>query len=243
MEETESNSIGAWRDALVRCLGEAGCGRDSGCMGTLDLLARAGLPVPEGMILTRQAHEEFLRASRIRRDILAAAQEAGDVRRRAAEVRVAYASSPVEGELNRAICEALIGLGAKTVVVLSEDFEKGGLMSIPEVRDAVRDAWLSLHGLERLIEAVAHGESLPTWPVLIQRELSPQYTGRSTTAEDVPHETPTGKHSGDKTVALYDVEPVGGEDPKLKSIASFTLEAGAVLGEPVNIEWGLEGGR
>jgi hypothetical protein len=64
MEETESNSIGAWRDALVRRLGEAGCGRDSGCIGTLDLLARAGLPVPEGVILTRQAHEEFLRLRR-----------------------------------------------------------------------------------------------------------------------------------------------------------------------------------
>lgn len=245
MEETESDSIGASRDVFIRRLGEAGCGRDSGRVGTLDLLARARFPVPEGMVITRRAHEEFLRTSGILRDILAAAREGGDVRRRAAEVRVSHALSPVEGELNLAICEALIRLNAKAVAVLSEDFEEGGLMSIPEVRDTVRDAWLSLRGLERLIEAAARGENLPTWPVLVQREVYPQYTGWSTTAEEVASRgDPAGRRSRGKNVALYDVELVGEEGPEhTKSIASFTLEARAVLGEPVKIQWGLEDGR
>ena len=45
------------------------------------------------------------------------------------------------------------------------------------------------------------------------------------------------------TAALYVIEPVGGEAVGGKGIASFTLEAAVVLGEPVIIRWGLEGGR
>jgi hypothetical protein len=133
--------------------------------------------VPEGTVLTHRAHEEFLRVSGILWDIQAAAWGAG---RPIAEIRRKHASCPVEGELNREICEVLIELNAKTVVVISGDLEKGNLSSIPEVRDAVRDAWLSPPGLERQIAAVACGGDLPTWPVLVQRELHPQYTGWST---------------------------------------------------------------
>jgi hypothetical protein len=245
MEETKSNTSGAPRDAFVRRLGEIGCGRDSGRVGTLDLLARAGLPVPEGVLVTRRAHEEFLWTSGILQDILAAAREGGDIRRRTAEIRLAHASSPAEGELGRAVCEALIGLNAKAVVVLSEDIEKGGLMSIPEVWDAVRDVWLSPGGLERQVEATARSESLPTWPVLVQRELSLQYTGWSTIRDEVASRgDPVGRHSLGKSVVVYDVEPAAEEDPeRTKRIASFTLEARTVLGEPVKIQWGLEDGR
>jgi hypothetical protein len=42
------------------------------------------------------------------------------------------------------------------------------------VKDAVRDAWLSLRGVERQTEAVIRGDELPTWPVLIQREIQPR---------------------------------------------------------------------
>jgi hypothetical protein len=73
----------------------------------------------------------------------------------------------VEGELNRAICEALIGLNARAVIVLSADFAKGGLRTIPEVKDAVRDAWLTQRGLERQVDAAAQGEVPPTWPLLV----------------------------------------------------------------------------
>ena len=99
------------------------------------------------------------------------------------QVRLGYASGPLEETLNQEICEALIGLRARAVVVLSEDLEERGLGSIPEVRDAIVDAWLSPRGLEMQLEAVARGEDLPTWPVLVQRELSPRFTGWSTIGE------------------------------------------------------------
>jgi hypothetical protein len=35
------------------------------------------------------------------------------------------------------------------------------------VKDAVRDAWLTLRGLERQIDAAAQGEDPPTWLLLI----------------------------------------------------------------------------
>jgi hypothetical protein len=77
----------------------------------------------------------------------------------------------VEGGLNQAICEALIGLNARSVRVLSTDFSKGGLRSIPEVKDGVRDAWLSLRGLERQVDAAARGEDVPTWPLLVYSQV------------------------------------------------------------------------
>jgi hypothetical protein len=152
---------------FVRRLGEEEYWQDNGRVGVLDLLADAGLLAHDGLVLTRRAHEEFLRTSGALRDIRAAAWRGEDARRLAAEIRSRHASYPIEGGLNRAICEALIRLNAKVVVVLSEDLKKGSLRSIPEVKDAVRDAWLSLRGLERQVEATARGEDLPTWLLLV----------------------------------------------------------------------------
>ena len=152
---------------FVRRLGEVGHWQDNGRVGILDLLADADLLVHEGLVLTRRAHEEFLRTSGVLLDIRAATQRGVDARRQAEEIQSRHTSYPVEGGLNRAICEALIGLNARAVIVLSADFAKGGLRCIPEVKDAVRDAWLSLRGLERQVEAAARGEDLPTWPLLV----------------------------------------------------------------------------
>jgi hypothetical protein len=239
---TLERNRGVFKSEFTRRLGEAGYGRDNGRVGLLNLLARAGLPVPEGEILTQRAHEEFLRTNGILRDIRVAGRDAAW---RVAEIRSKHVSCPVEGELNQAICEALIGLSAKTALVLSGDLEKGGLRSIPEVRDTVRDAWLSPRGLERQIAAVARGEDLPTWPVLVQRELHPQYTGWSTTeGETLVGGEEAERRSGGARVALYDVEPVGEVGGAERgSIAGFTLEARSMLGGAVNIRWGLEGGR
>jgi hypothetical protein len=154
-------------DEFVRRLGEVGHWQDNGRVGPLDVLADTGLLVHEGLVLTRRAHEEFLRTSGVLRDVRTAARRGEDARRQAAEIRSRHATYPVKGGLNQAICEALIGLNARVVVVLSEDLEKGSLRSIPEVKDAVRDAWLSLRGLERQVEAAARGEDLPTWPLLV----------------------------------------------------------------------------
>jgi hypothetical protein len=234
-------NLGVSKSEFTRRLGEAGYGLESGRVGVLNLLVRAGLPVPEGTVLTHRAHEEFLRANGILRDIRAAR---GYAAWRVAEMRSKHASCPVEGELNRAICAMLIELNAKTAVVLSGDLEKGGLSSIPEVRDAVREAWLSPSGLERQIAAVARGGDLPTWPVLVQREPHAQYTGWST----IEGETNSGgegaeRRSGGANVVLYDVEYVGEGSVERKGIASFTLEARSVLGGAVKIRWGLEDGR
>jgi hypothetical protein len=226
------------KSEFTQRLGEAGYGQESGRVGVLNLLACAGLPVPEGTVLTHRAHEEFLRVTGCLRVIQAAAWEAGSP---AAEIWRKHASSPVEGGLNQAICEALIELNAKTAVVLSGDLERSGLSSIPEVRDAVRVAWLSPPGLERQIAAIARGGDLPTWPVLVQREPHPQYTGWSTIeAEPIFSGEGAERRSGGANVALYDVEYVGEGSVERKSIASFTLEARYVLGEEVKIRWGLE---
>jgi hypothetical protein len=235
---TLEGNHGVSKSEFTQRLGEAGYGQESGHVGVLNLLACAGLPVPEGTVLTHRAHEEFLRTSGILRNIQEAAW---GVVRPVAEMRSKLASCPVEGELNQAICEALIELNAKTAVVLSGDLEKGGLSNIPEVRDAVREAWLSPPGLERQIAAVARGGDLPTWPVLVQREPHPQYTGWSTIeAEPIFSGEGAERRSGGANVALYDVEYVGEGSVERKSIASFTLEARYVLGEAVKIRWGLE---
>ena len=229
------------KSEFTQRLGEAGYGQESGRVGVLNLLARAGLPVPEGTVLTHQAHEEFLRTSGILRDIQEAAW---GVVHPVAEIWRKHASCPVEGELNQAICEALIELKAKTAVVLSGDLEKGGLSSIPEVRDAVREAWLSPPGLERQIAAVARDGDLPTWPVLVQREPHPQYTGWSTIeAEPIFSGEGVERSSVDANVALYDVENIGEGSIEHRSLASFSLEARSVLGGAVKIRWGLEDGR
>jgi hypothetical protein len=230
--QTTLKGISVAEGGFVRRLGEAGYGRDDARVRALDVLARAGLPVPDGVVLTRRAHEEFLLTNGIVQDIRAA-RGGEDARGRAAGIRHEHASKPVEGELNWAICEALIGLHAEAVVTMSEDLEKGSLRTIPEVRDAVRDAWLSLRGLERQVEAVGRGEPLPTWPVLIQRELRPLYTGWSTAAGEAGRRGgPAAGRSAGSDIALYDVEPAGEVGAERGSIAGFTLEAGSVLGRP-----------
>ena len=155
---------------FIRRLGEAAYGRNNGRVGILGLLACADLLLHEGLALTPRAHEEFLRTSGALRDIRAVTKRGEDARQRAEVIRSRCASYPVEGGLNRAICEALIELNARSVLVLSADFARGGLKSIPEVKDAVRDAWLTMSGLEKQVQAAASGEDLPSWPVLIQRE-------------------------------------------------------------------------
>ena len=244
MEEVEGDYFGASSSRLVRRLGEALYGRRRGRVRTLNDLARAGLPVPDGVVLTEEAHEGFLEASGVLESIRVAAWRGEDLRQRASEIRLRYGSTPMEAELNWAICQALIGLGAPVVIVLSEGYEKRGLTTIPDVVEAVRGAWLSAEGLKWQIQNAAVGEEVPTWPVLIQRQISPIYTGWST-VETASVETPpgVGDPSGEQKVALYDVEPAGGEGSERKGINHHTLEAASVLGDRPRILWGLEGGQ
>jgi hypothetical protein len=154
-------------DEFVRRLGEAGYGPNNGRAGILGLLACADLLVHEGLVLTRRAHEEFLRTSGALRDIRAATKRGEDARQRAEVIRSRHVSYPIEGGLNRAICKVLVELNTRAVIVLSADFASGSLRSIPEVKDAVRDAWVTLRGLERQADGAAQGEDPPTWPLLV----------------------------------------------------------------------------
>ena len=61
----------------------------------------------------------------------------------------------MEGELNRAICEALIGLGAKTVVVLSEDFEKGGFAWVEIADDQLTIAFYDEDAVKQYEQTVS----------------------------------------------------------------------------------------
>jgi len=72
---------------FVRRLGEPGYGRNNARGELLDLLACAGLLVHEGLVLTRRAHEEFLRTSGALRDILAVTKRGEDARQRAEVIR------------------------------------------------------------------------------------------------------------------------------------------------------------
>jgi hypothetical protein len=216
--------------ALSWRLGEGPeAGGATGVVDALDALARSGLPVYEGVVLGREAHAEFLRASGVLRAMASPRLSPGD----ATDVRAVARShgSALLGErLRGTIVEALIGLGARTVTVLSEEEILGGLSTVPEVSEAVRSAWLSPTGLAWQMTALSRDEEIPTWPVLIQREHHAEYTGWSTAGAGDP-------------AALYDVRPVRSRAPERRGMRELTLEAGSVLRDPARLLWGLEGGR
>ncbi len=155
-------------NAFVRRLGDAGYDEEAGRVGFLDMMAASGVSIPEGVVLTPEFHRRFLETGGLAAAIRDSAQE--DIRRRAHTLRREYGRAPIGDRLNRMICEAIIGLGARKVVVISEDVTQSGLTTLPAARDAVRKAWLSVNGLMRQIGAASRGEKIPTWSVLIQRE-------------------------------------------------------------------------
>ena len=229
------------RAGLVHPLGDTCYGREDGPVGMLDLLSHAGLPVPKGFIVSREAHRKFLRFSGLMKEIQSSAPGRYSARRRTRELRRRYTQRPLEESLNRAIRGALLDLGARTVVVHSTLGAEGGLGTIPSVLAALRRAWLSNQTLERQITAITGDGEIPTWPVLIQREPYPEYTGWSTT-QDIYI---TGESRGRREeagVALYDARLTSGA-ANYNSIARLTLEAEAVLKEPTRLEWGFENGR
>ena len=151
----------AMNAVLVQRLGEAGYGEEAGRIGFLNLVAGSGASVPEGVVLTHEFHRRFLDTGGLAQAIRDSVGASGDIRRRIRALRRKYGRVPIEGELNRLICDAIIGLGARTVVVISEDVTRSGLRTIPEAREAVRKAWLSVGGLKRQIEAAERGEEIP----------------------------------------------------------------------------------
>jgi hypothetical protein len=141
-----------------------------------EVFVSAGLPLAGCVLLGEEAHCEFMEHSGLFEDLLSAPRGGGaeDAASRALRVRLLHLSSPIKGDLNRQICEALIGLGATSVAVVSEGLIKRRLKSIPEAKDAVREAWLSLEGLMRQAVAASRGEVIPLWPVSILAENAPR---------------------------------------------------------------------
>jgi hypothetical protein len=135
-------------------------------MVMVDLPVHAGFLVLEGMVLGKEAHREFLRQSGLHEALLAITDSGVDPALEVLRLRFSVRPSTMKGELNRAICDALIGLGSPSVAVVSEGLTTGYLKSIPEVKDAVQEAWLVPEGLKRQLEAASRGDEIPTWPVL-----------------------------------------------------------------------------
>jgi len=163
--------LGVLGSRYVHRLGETQEGRqEDGWEEILNLLVHAGLFVPKGMVLSREAHREYLEQSGLLEDLQANSSGREDAASRTVWVWRSLRSGTIRGKLNRAMCDALIGLGSPSVAVVSEGLIKRHLRSIPEVKEAVRAGWLSLEGLTRQLEAASHGAEIPTWSILILAE-------------------------------------------------------------------------
>jgi hypothetical protein len=166
---------GASPKAYVRhlSLAEVGCRRQDDAYHPcpFEMFVRAGLPLAECVMLGEEAHREFMDRSGLLVDLLAPAYLGGGTGEgagsRTLRIRLSHLSSPIEGELNRQICAALIRLHTPSVAVVSEWLVERHLKSIPEVKDAIREAWLYPEGLARQVEAASRGEEVLTWPVSI----------------------------------------------------------------------------
>ncbi|MGB3682149.1 MAG: hypothetical protein WA990_06640 [Rubrobacteraceae bacterium] len=211
-------------------MGEAWRTREDGQVGGFDLLARSGLPVPEGVVLKREAHRCFLESSGLAEDIESSARRGEATGRQASHLRRRYRGRRLEESLGRDIRGALLDLGARTVVVRSRERSEWGLGTIPKVVSAVRKAWLATDVLEHQLAAAAEGEAVPCRPVLIQREIHPEYTGWST----------TGNFYCETASSIPD--SVSAPPPR-DTLALLTLEAGVLLGEGLRLKWGFESGR
>ncbi len=160
---------GLAEDRLFR-LGEAPYGPEDGQVGLLNLMAFSGIAVGEGVILARECHRRFMEASGLAAELHERAGTGEDLRRQAATLRRRFGRRPSDEETRRVVRDAVIALGARTVAVISDRFERAGVRSIPEAQEAVAHAWLTPEVLARQLEAAARGEELPVWPVLIRRE-------------------------------------------------------------------------
>src|SRR5215207_8230038 len=90
---------------FVQRLGEAGYGLESGLVGELNLLTRMGLPIPEGIVLTHEFHQEFMEMSGLLQALQASEKCLEDAHQYALKAQSRYHSASIEGELNHLICK------------------------------------------------------------------------------------------------------------------------------------------
>ena len=99
MRGAETSYFGVSGGRLLRRLGEPLYGRRYGRVTALNDLARTGLPVPDGVVITEEAHEVFLEASGVVEGVKAAAWREENPKQKASEIRSRYGSVVLSTEM------------------------------------------------------------------------------------------------------------------------------------------------
>jgi rifampicin phosphotransferase len=226
---------------------------------TLGELTRAGLAVPEGIVLTGEAAR-------------AALAELG-----AGATEELVLGAPLPGEVEAALAEVAAHFGDATLAVRSsaaaEDLPDAsyagqydsvlGVRGPDALRAAVRRCWASAYG-ERVRAYRPGGDRPPTIAVLVQRQVDADVAGVAFSANPV---------SGARDEVLVSAVPgladalvSGAEQPdewvvrgadatavrvvhraltaeQARAVAELALRVQALLGAPVDVEWAMAGGR
>ncbi|MGH3743931.1 MAG: PEP/pyruvate-binding domain-containing protein, partial [Mycobacteriales bacterium] len=240
---------------------DAGAARVGVKAATLAVLARAGLAVPDALVLTAEAAEAHLAA---------AAPGSGG----AAE---AVLSAPLPAAVDGAVQAIAAHFGDATLAVRSsaaaEDLPDASfagqydtvlhVRGLPALRDAVRRCWASAHG-DRVRAYRGSRGPAPAIAVLVQRQVDPDVAGVAFTVNPV---------TGDRGEVLVSAVPglgdalVSGEQQpdewtvrgpaatavrvehqalaaeQARAVAALARQIEEVLGGPQDVEWAMAGGR
>jgi pyruvate,water dikinase len=193
--------------APIRALGEVGAGDRAAVGGkgaSLGELIRAGIPVPDGFVLTVSAFESALSAidpdRSIRREIEGLPDDPDEIARLTADVRARIASTPVPDDVHERIAAGYRLLtadpgpgGGGAVAVRSsatgEDSAENSFAGLQDTylwvrgeRDVigrVRDCWASLYNAEAVgyRRRMKLAESGLAMAVVVQRMVEPRCAG------------------------------------------------------------------
>jgi pyruvate, water dikinase len=193
---------------LVCSLGEVGAGDRvavGGKAASLGELIRAGIPVPDGFVVTVPAFDRMLRAvdpgGSIRREIEGLPDDRDEIARLTADVRARIASTPVPDDVHERIAAGYRLLAADpgpggsggAVAVRSsatgEDSAENSFAGLQDtylwvrgerhVVDRVRDCWASLYNAEAVgyRRRMKLAESGLAMAVVVQRMVEPRCAG------------------------------------------------------------------
>ena len=177
-------------------------------------LVRAGLPVPEGVVVTTDAYAAVVEAAGLGPDLARADQDAG------AALRAAFGAVEIPGELRTAILDAHTGLGGGPVAVRSsataEDLSGAAFAG-------QQDTYLNVLGAEALLDAVRRcWGSLWTERAIAYRaarDIDPAGVGIAVVVQRMVPAAFAG--------VLFTADPVSGDRE------SVVIDAGRGLGEAV----------
>ncbi|MGH3823620.1 MAG: PEP/pyruvate-binding domain-containing protein [Pseudonocardiaceae bacterium] len=179
-------------------------------------LARAGLPVPPGFVLTTAAYREFVRTSEIGAEIFTLAAEHADAGPDAYDepsacIRGLFTAAAVPGDMAAEITRAWQALGGGPVAVRSsataEDLEGASfagqqdtylnVRGAPALLAAVRDCWASLWTARAMAYRARHGidPAAVSLAVVVQEMVEADASGVMFTAN------PTNGHRDEVVVS------------------------------------------